>query len=126
MTTTDAPTLFDHPADPTVPVDGAARHSDPLTSHLAATSDSNRMRWGSQRFLLLRAIAGAGTDGLTDEEAGKTCGIRRVADTRRCSELRKAGLIVVTSETRKTSTDSDAVVCRVTQAGLDALRAVRP
>jgi hypothetical protein len=47
-----------------------------------------------------------------------------VADTRRCSELRQAGLIVDTGDRRPTVTGSAAMVCAITDAGRRALRAV--
>lgn len=117
---TDA-TLFDFPYEPQLPLDGAARHSDPATSVQAATNRTNVLRWGSQRTRLLQAFAEVGPWGLTDEEAGLAAGVARVADTRRCSELRKSSLIRDTRTTRATTTGSDAMVCALTRDGLAAL-----
>lgn len=109
------------PVDVAAPMSSAARRTDPSTSHQAAHDPVLAVRRGSQRFLLLRAFAGAGLVGLTDEEAGQRASVRRIADTRRCSELRRGGLIVPTGETRKLSTGCEGMVCICTRAGLDAL-----
>jgi hypothetical protein len=106
--------LFDAP--------GGARRSDPDTSVAAARAHPTLRN--SQRLALLRAFALVGR-GLTDEEAGEIAGIRRVADTRRCSELRGAGLIADTGERRPTSTGSMAMVCRITGPGAAALKGER-
>lgn len=120
---TELLTLF--PVDVTEPVPGRSRRSDPITSHLASREVTCVIKHGSQRFLMLRAFASAGTDGFTDEQAGQKCHISRVADTRRASELRRANLIVPTGKTAKTSTGCEAMKCRVTRAGLDALLAAK-
>lgn len=114
-----APTLF--PTDVREANPGAARRSDNVTSHRAAGVCV--IKRGSQRFLLLRAIAGEGTQGMTDEEAGTKVGIGRVADTRRCSELRKADLIRDTGRTRKLSSGCDGMISVCTKAGYDSLLA---
>lgn len=116
-----APTLF--PTDVREANPGAARRTDNVTSHRAAAVCV--IKRGSQRFLLLRAIAGAGSAGMTDEEAGLKVGIGRVADTRRCSELRKADLIRDTGRTRKLSSGCDGMVTVVTRAGLESLLAAQ-
>lgn len=119
--TSYAPTLF--PTDVREANPGAARRTDNVTSHRAAGVCV--IKRGSQRFLLLRAIAGAGSAGMTDEEAGTKVGIGRVADTRRCSELRKADLIRDTGRTRKLSSGCDGMVTVVTRAGLESLLAAQ-
>jgi hypothetical protein len=121
-----APTLFGYDVlvDPSAPVPGGIRKTDPPTSHLAATNAVCVIKHGSQRSKLLRAFASAGSDGLTDEQAGTKAYVRRIADTRRCSELRRGGLIEPTGETRELSTGCQGMVCRITGAGLVALREI--
>lgn len=116
---TIALSLFDLPVD--TPAHGGARKADPPTSVAAAKDPTSMVRWGSQRHKLLCTFAVKGDAGLTDEEAGIRCGIARVADTRRCSELRKAGLIVNTGQTRTTQTGAPAMVCRITDLGRKVL-----
>jgi hypothetical protein len=96
----------------------AARRTDPDTSVAAALA--HPLLRSSQRLQLLRAFDLV-RSGLTDEEAGEIAGIRRVADTRRCSELRKAALIADTGDRRPTSTGSMAMVCQITETGCIAL-----
>ena len=104
------------------PVPGGVRRTDPETSHLAAHDPGLAVHHGTQRASLLRAFASAGSDGLTDEQAGQKAYVRRIADTRRCSELRKGGLIAPNGERRKLSTGCLGMVSVITGAGLVALR----
>lgn len=113
--------LFPH--DVTEPVAGRVRRTDPATSHAAANDATCAVLHGSQRFKLLRAYADLGS--LTDEQAGIREGIRRVADTRRCSELRRAGLIQPDGTSGETSTGASAMRCVITHAGRKALEAAR-
>lgn len=106
-------TLFDQP--------GLARTSDPVTSHQAAALYP--IHRGSDRYRLLAAYAELGPS--TDEQVGIHEGIRRVADTRRASELRRSGLIEPTGAKRPTATGAKAMVCRITPAGREALAAAR-
>lgn len=114
-------TLF--PVDVTASNPGRARRSDPDTSKAAGKNAICIIRWGSQRHTLLKAYADIGPS--TDEQVGLRSGIRRVADTRRCSELRSAGLIEPTGETHPTSTGAMAMKCRITTEGLRTLMATR-
>ena len=118
-------TLFDLdvPVDVQAPVTGWARHTDPETSHQAANDATCAIRWGSHRFRLLDVWDRFGA--MTDEEAGHRTRIGRVADTRRASELRSAGLIKPTGNTKKTSTGCEAMVCVITDAGRASLAAAR-
>jgi hypothetical protein len=98
-----------------------ARRSDPGTSKAAGVSVA--MRAGSQKHILLQAYADL-TAGLTDEEAGHNSGLARKPKCcywKRCSELRQAGLIAVTGETRASSVGEQQQVCAITEAGLLAL-----
>ena len=110
-------TKLDNPAvfAPTV----SARRRDPGTSKLAGASVA--MRAGSQKDVLLRAYANL-TAGLTDEEAGTNSGLARNPKCgywKRCSELRQAGFITPTGETRTSSVGEQQQVCAITEAGLE-------
>jgi hypothetical protein len=101
-----------------------ARSSDPATSHRAAKSSGLRIRAGSQRARLLTAYADAGDYGLTNEGAGI---VTTLADLhgccywKRCDELRKAGYIRWTDETRTSRAGEAQRVSVITRAGLAAL-----
>lgn len=102
-------------------IGASARKSDPHTSKAAGASAA--MRAGSQKHILLQAYADL-TAGLTDEEAGHNSGLARKPKCcywKRCSELRQAGLIAVTGETRASSVGEQQQVCAITEAGLLAL-----
>jgi hypothetical protein len=114
---TDQPSIFG-------PIEGGAHIGDPDTALSAATNKRSMIRWGSQRQILLEAFGHADyspNPGLTDEEAGIETGIARVADTRRCSELRAAGMIEPIGATRPTTLGARAMVCRITTRGRQAL-----
>lgn len=104
-----------------------SRRTDPSTSHEAAASVV--VTGENQRGLLLKAFQGRYGDdpddpGLTDEEAmNRAVGVTAWSEyAKRCSELRDAGLIEATGETRKGESGRARIVSRITDAGL-ALRA---
>ena len=97
---------------------GLSHRDDPITSHEAGHKPDNVVRWGSQRYLLLEQFR---TADLTDEEAGRRAGIGDYNERRRCSDLRRMGLIAPTAATRPTRTGSEAMVCTITDAGSRAL-----
>lgn len=102
-----------------------ARTADPSTSKRAA--DDARPRISPQKVTLLECYEFAGSDGLTDEEAGDHSGLsanRRCCYWKRCSELRQAGFIVPAGE-RLSSAGSAQRVCRITEAGSRVLRLAR-
>ena len=79
-----------------------ARRADPATSHRAAESMVGGAHDHRDRILAhLRAIAPAAA---TKDEIGRAIGLDDVQVARRCSELRDAGLIVDSGETRPTAT----------------------
>jgi hypothetical protein len=121
--TTFQPSIFD--ADRAEPRIGRARKSDPMTSKLAGEGSANRMRWNSSRHLLLQEFF-CDFDGLTYEEAGLAIGLNNVQATRRCSELKRDGLIIETEETRKTSSGCKASVYVITYAGAMAIKTMKP
>ena len=92
-----------------------ARNSDPITSHQAA---ADLARVGGQRAELLAAYASYSA-GLTDEEAGAISGLaaRGAGFWKRCSDLRRAGLIEITGQTRLSSAGKAQQVCMITEAG---------
>jgi hypothetical protein len=95
------------------------RSTDPETSRQVSP-----MRVGSHRAILLAIYADANL-GLTDEEAA----VRATAQGhdikgywKRCSDLRAIGLIQDLGIRRAVSSGSQAIVCAITQAGLDMVR----
>lgn len=108
----DQPTLFDPP------VHTMARRDDPSTSHKAARVA--QFNSGTQKYQLLVAYARS-TDGLTDEQAAGASNLLHVGYWKRCSELRNAGYITRTGETRVASSGAAQDVCCITEAGMMAI-----
>lgn len=97
------------------------RNTDPVTSVEAAADVKPRRV--SQAMLLLAEYLHR--DGLTDEEAGLFSGLAqrpKCCYWKRCSELRAAGLIIPTGETRLSSAGSMMQVCAITEEGERAFR----
>lgn len=96
-----------------------ARASDPGTSRAATAAVT--IRAGTQRTRLLQAFAAL--PDATDEEAMEHAeGVSPVSEfAKRCSELRDAGLIETTGQTRPGGAGVDRIVSRVTDAGRAAL-----
>lgn len=85
-----------------------ARRTDPETSKAAARSvDGSAMREA-----LAEAYRAAGADGLTDEEAGTRTGLDGA--WKRCSDLRRLGLIEPTGFTRRGRSGREQRVSRWT------------
>jgi hypothetical protein len=81
-----------------------------------------KVRAGSQRELILGQYFMS--EDLTDEEAGRLSGLDlrpRCCYWKRCSELRQAGYIKPTGEMRLAGTGVLQQVCKITEAGLNAL-----
>lgn len=97
---------------------GPWRTGQPDTARQAALA--NYPRSGSQRARLLNALLNA-EHGLNAWEASVVANISRphVAHTR-LTELAKAGLVVMTDETRPTDTGSAAHVWRATPAAVSS------
>ncbi len=95
------------------------RPTDPPTSQQAARSRKNRLRWGSQRHVLLYQFQLAGASGLTDEQAGKEAGLyeKRSCFWKRCGELRELGWIADNGTTRKSECGHDVMVSAITPSG---------
>jgi len=98
------------------------RSLDPETSSQGAKDV--RPRQGSQAMLLLTEYANARI-GLTDEEAGQRSGLaeRGAGYWKRCSDLRRLGLIEDSHTRREGSSGSDMMVCTITAKGLETYRA---
>ena len=82
------------------------------------------MRVGSHRAILLAIYADANL-GLTDEEAAARAtaqGHDIKGYWKRCSDLRAIGLIQDLGIRRAVSSGSQAIVCAITQPGLDLVR----
>ena len=92
----------------------AARRRDPATSQAAAT----RLRPNTQLARLAVAYRDGGN--LTDDEAGTLSGLRQqgAGYWKRCSDLRKAGIIEATGDTRPGASGEQQRVCRLTAFGL--------
>lgn len=118
----DQPSLFDKTDPRVIP----SRKSDPDTSHTAARNIV--VKAGTQRAYLLQAFDRArldGKDGLTDEHAMMwTNGLAHPHSeySKRCSELREAGLIEPTGETRNGSSGQARMVSRITERGRQWIR----
>jgi hypothetical protein len=104
MTTFDDLPLFRN-TDPQGSVNGA-KHITP--------------KRGSQAMRLLAIYAQNPIMGLTDEEASSQAGI--LHGWKRCADLRRMGLIEPTGSMRPTVAQVNAMVCRITQQGLEALK----
>lgn len=102
-----------------------ARVDDPVTSRLAAFGQRRR---GVHLERVLRAYADG--EALTDVSAAQRSGLDRIETTRRASELRSLGLIQPLRfhdgelVTALLPTGRRGMVCRITQAGILALRAL--
>jgi hypothetical protein len=98
------------------------RDADPDTSRQGAKDVKPRQ--GSQAMLLLAIYANARI-GLTDEEAGQRSGLaeRGAGYWKRCSDLRRLGLIEDSHTTRTGSSGSEMRVCTITAKGLETYRA---
>lgn len=78
------------------------------------------LRRGSQAMRLLAIYAENRIMGCTDEQASSQAGI--LHGWKRCSDLRRLGFIEDAGIMRETSSGVNAMVCRITQAGLEALK----
>ena len=88
-----------------------ARRSDPETSKAAARAIPCQT---PSHLALLAEYRIAGADGLTDEEAATAAQLDPMSCWwKRCSELRKAGLIIETDRTRVGSRGARRLVCVV-------------
>ena len=97
------------------------RASDPDTSQAAA--QDIRLRQGTQAYKLLEQYV-LHRQGLTDEEAGVFSGLasRGAGYWKRCSDLRRLGLIVDCGVRRTLSTGATGMVCAITAKGIEALK----
>ena len=95
-----------------------ARKYDPATSKIAGIGAGRR--GPAHKAILLEAYQQAGAQGLTDEEAGRITGLNLKPGCcywKRCSELRKLGLIRPNGETRISLAGEQQQVCVVVEAG---------
>jgi hypothetical protein len=77
-------------------------------------------RQGSQAMTILRVYVAHTVYGLTDEEAAQLAGVHH--GWKRCADLRRLGYIEQTGAQRPTLAGVNAMVCRITQAGFEALQ----
>lgn len=99
---------------------GQARATDPSTSQIAARLITAKAH--TARVRLLEAFGQRGD--LTDEQAAGAAGLSLSSEyATRCSELRRAGLVVETGATRLGVAGTPRLVSRITDSGLAVLRA---
>lgn len=105
-----------------------SRRTDPATSHQAAAAIVVKATNQRGRLLLAHA-AWSDRDqshegGLTDEEAASLAeGVSLTSEyAKRCSELRDAGLIEATGQTRKGASGAARIISRITEAGRTAAK----
>jgi hypothetical protein len=98
------------------------RSLDPETSSHGAADV--RPRQGSQAMQLITQYAQERL-GITDELAGERSGLaaRGAGYWKRCSDLRRLGLIEDSHTTRPGTSGSEMMVCTITAKGLEAYRA---
>lgn len=105
-----------------------SRTTDPATSHQAAATIT--VKAGTQRAHLLEAFLLCDNQdwrrdrGMTDEEAMNLAYPKVLPESeysKRCSELREAGLIEPTGVTRTGSSGHQRIVSRITEAGRKAV-----
>lgn len=85
-----------------------SRRTDPITSALAA----EQLTTVQSHCGLLIAVYDRHPDGLTDEEAVTLAGLHCTAH-KRCSDLRRQGLISPTGRTRISSRNRSNMICSV-------------
>ena len=98
------------------------RNFDPITSVKGAADV--KLRRVSQAMQLLACYEYAD---LTDEQAGNMSGLAdrpKCCYWKRCSELRSAGFIIDTQQTRESSAGSQMMVCAITEEGREMLRSL--
>lgn len=95
------------------------RASDPVTSQQGAAHI--RPKIGSQMHRLLIQYSAHRIAGLTDEQACTAAGVT-TGGWKRCSDLRRLGLIEATGETRTASSGVEQRVCRITADGWEAIK----
>ena len=88
-----------------------ARHSDPATSHEAA-SDATPLS-GRHRRIALAALRYAGSYGMTDFELAAATGVQQTSIGVRRKELVRAGFVEATEQRRLSPSGSSAIVWRV-------------
>ncbi len=94
------------------------RNTDPAGSVNGA--EHIKLKRTTQAMRLLAIYAENPIMGLTDEEASAQAGI--LHGWKRCSDLRRLGLIEDAATQRETLSGVLAMVCRITQEGLEALK----
>jgi hypothetical protein len=100
----------------------------PATSHAAAKSPSNRVKFGSQRYRAMRLLSLHGP--MTAAQIADQLGISRNQVATRLGECRELGWVVYLKDesgqrvVRKTSADSLGLVQKITSSGLSKIRGV--
>ena len=96
-----------------------ARRSDPETSKAAART----IKPTKSQLLLLHVFYDHTREGglpLTDRAAGRLAGVETAH--KRCSELRRRGIVEVFGQVKCPETGKTVQTCRITRRGLDLVR----
>ena len=94
------------------------RNGDPTTSMMAGESVKDRLT--NFRLRLLEQYEKNRTEGLTDDEARSRAGFTRDHGYwKRCSDLRNAGYVAPTGQTRPGNSGRQQMVCVITDEGRD-------
>lgn len=119
--------LEPEPAEEPLPDPGADAlgrfHAEPHPTEVAGAVAAIP-NTGSQRRLILDAIAAAGEDGLTHDELAEVEGVSDRAHRTRRKELEDDGWVEDSGRTRLTETRTDAVVWVLTKRGLSQYESV--
>lgn len=91
-----------------------ARKTDPITSKIAERLIAGKRPTQMSRLLNIYY----NMDALTDELAAEFAGISHQSATKRCADLRNAGLIEPTGELAYGQAGMPQRLCRITKAGI--------
>lgn len=99
------------------PLPPVSRRYDPETSKIAERMIAGRRPSQMVKLLLFYEVYN-----LTDEQAADLAEVLHQSATKRCADLRNAGLIEPTGAIRKGSAGMPQMVCRITDDGRRVLR----
>lgn len=108
---------------------GAVGRIHPNTSRAAAYTPSNVLRFGTQRYLCLKALRDIGPS--TAARVSVVVGLSRNQTATRLGELREDGFVALCRDehdryvTDQTGPSDEGIVQTITNAGAAALRAVK-
>lgn len=112
--------FFDQPADPASNRYGSVHI--PATDTEFEASARVRPNSGATRMRVLTFLGAMGGIGATDYQIGQALQILRTSAGKRRKELQDDGYVVDSGTRRKTDTGCNAIVWRITDAGISAAR----